>query len=504
MGDSLSPVPPYDDAPPSASALAESLRSFGYSLSTAIADLVDNSISAGAKHVWIDFHWKGDESAISLVDDGEGMTEAALKNAMRLGSKNPTETRRENDLGRFGLGMKTASFSQCRCVTVLTKQADCSTTTRRWDLDHLAASNRWQLLHNARSGAIELLSRLETMPSGTAILWQELDRVTKGLDEESEKHRDLFYRRCEEVYQHLGLVFHRLLEGRQKLKLIINGRGIQPTDPFFVVEATQILQPHHKSTPHGEVVVEPYVMPHESKLISAEDRALAGPSKGWLSQQGFYIYRNDRLLVSGSWLGFREWRKDDLHKLARIKISLTNALDEDWQIDVTKSKATPPDYLKDWLWGIGEATRARAKRVYTFRGERLVSNHGRDIHHVWDQIALHGVTSYRINRGHPMLATLLASSDTKDAMEAALRMIEEALPVPLIAFSAQEAAVLAPPATKEDELSPIRDALREAFRGLRQKGISPDECFSFLGMWEPFNRHPELIREIQLSSTTPA
>ena len=216
------------------------------------------------------------------------------------------------------------------------------------------------------------------------------------------KNIAIFFRRCEDLNDHLSLVFHRLMEGRRSLRIFVNGRAVRPRDPFFVVEATQILQPHHRTTPHGEVVVEPYVMPHESELQSANDRARAGDPKSWLSQQGFYIYRNGRLLVSGSWLGFRDWRKDDLNKLARIRISLTNQLDEDWQIDVTKSKASPPDYLRDWLYGIGQATRARAKRVYTFRGERLVSDRGRDVNHVWDQIALHGAVSYRINREHPM------------------------------------------------------------------------------------------------------
>ena len=339
----------YDDAPPRASALAESLRAFGYDLGTAIADLIDNSVSAGASNVWVDFNWRGAESTIAITDDGKGMSEQDLKNAMRLGSRNPREARASSDFGRFGLGMKTASFSQCRCVTVRTRQSNASMTTRRWDLEHLARTDQWQLLTDARIDAAQFLTRFNGLARGTVVLWQSLDRVTGNLQAENEKHRDVFLSRCEQVEQHLSLLFHRLLEGRNRIKLLINGRVIRPTDPFFEVEATQILEPRRKATPAGEILVEPFVMPHESKLFDAEARRLAGDPKDWSERQGFYIYRHDRLLVVGTWLGFREWRKDDLHKLARIRISLTNASDEDWQIDVTKSKARPPDYLDSAL-----------------------------------------------------------------------------------------------------------------------------------------------------------
>src|SRR6267154_4830291 len=131
----------FDLAPPQAASLVESLRAFGYEVPTALADLVDNSITADARHIWIDFHWDGSDSIITVTDDGNGMTPEGLVAAMRPGSQNPRDDREPHDLGRFGLGLKTASFSQCRRVTVRTRARGSEPATRCWDLDHIARVN---------------------------------------------------------------------------------------------------------------------------------------------------------------------------------------------------------------------------------------------------------------------------------------------------------------------------------------------------------------------------
>lgn len=251
---------------PRAASLVESLRAFGYDLGSAIADLVDNSVSAGATNVWIDFHWDGAESSISLTDDGRGMSEGTLRDAMRLGSRHPGDPRDAKDLGRFGLGLKTASFSQSRCVSLLTKESNERPVLRRWDLDHLAKTDAWQVLLAPRQGTERNFSRLSDLESGTCVLWQDLDRIPGASCDDSDKNRDLFISQCEEVERHLALIFHRLLQG-ERLRLFVNDHAVKPLDPFFVSEATQILQEHHlKDSSGGEILVEPFVMPHESKL----------------------------------------------------------------------------------------------------------------------------------------------------------------------------------------------------------------------------------------------
>lgn len=489
--------PSTEDIPPRASVLAESLRAFGYDLGTAIADLVDNSISAGASQVWVDFIWGGKDSCIAITDDGRGMSESRLRDAMRLGSRHPGEKRAEDDLGRFGLGLKTASFSQCRCVTVCTKEAGSTQVLRRWDLDHLAVVDAWQVLLDARQDAAPHFHRFGSLSSGTCVLWQQMDRVMRGVEGTAERDRDVFNERCEEVERHLALVFHRLLEQPSRLRLFLNDRPLEPFDPFFIGTATQELPPQHLHSLGGIVLVEPFVMPHESKLLDAEERKLAGDPKDWTARQGFYIYRQDRLLVPGSWLGYRDWRKDERHKLARIRISLPNTSDEDWQIDVTKSRARPPVALRDKLRQIGKITRERALRVMSFRGERLTTPGARSLQHVWNQIIHHGRTTYRVNRDHPAIAALLENRQQKPGVEAMLKVIEESIPVALIAYQSHEEQELAPSTTTEPEVQAMRAMLLQSWHGLRAKGLRNDEILTALAHWEPFNLHPALLQELR-------
>ncbi len=486
----------FELCPPRASSLVESLRSFGYDLATAIADLVDNSVSSGAQNIWIDFTWHGEASAISITDDGRGMSLSELSAAMLLGSKNPRELREAKDLGRFGLGLKTASFSQCRCLTVKTRLQNKAISTRRWDLDHLATTDKWHLLKDGRINIEVFEERFKQLTQGTLVLWQSLDRIVKNLEVDNERHRDGFYRQAETVESHLGLVFHRLLTSPHKLCIYLNDRPLKRRDPFFVIDATQVLEPQTMMGRFGIIKVEPFVMPHESKLLDGEAKRLAGDPKDWIARQGFYIYRQDRLLVAGSWLGFRDWRKDNFHKLARIRIDLTNSADEDWQIDVTKSKARPPEELREWLHRIGEAARSRAKRVYTFRGERQVTREGRDISHVWNQFLQHGSTSYQINRAHPLIASLLRGSLDLKNMDAVLKLIEETVPIPLIAYSAQaESRVPSLPFGVAD-IQEVRDNLLHAFGGLIATGLTKPEATQMLRFWEPYNRFTALIDEL--------
>lgn len=487
----------FEIVEPRAASLVESLRAFGYDLGSAIADLVDNSISAGSANVWIDFYWQGAESTISLTDDGRGMSEETLRSAMRLGSRHPNDPREAEDLGRFGLGLKTASFSQSRCVSVLTKKSSQNPVLRRWDLDHLAKTDAWQVLLAPRQGSEKNFSRLSDLRSGTCVLWQDLDRVPGVSQEGSDKSRDVFTSQCEEVERHLALIFHRLLQGAH-LRLFVNDHPVKPIDPFFVSDATQILQEHHlRDNTGSEILVEPFVMPHESKLPDSEARAWAGDSRDWVARQGFYIYRQDRLLVAGSWLGFRGWRKDEHHKLARIRISLTNNSDEEWQIDVTKRKASPPEFLRESLRRIGQRTRDRAKRVYSFRGTRLTSGSPRELKFVWEQVIRHGQASYLINRDHPLVLALTASENKKGEVDALLKLVEETLPTLLIAAGGPEYANPSPAPPVVSSQAGVKAMLLQAWNALRDSGLDHAAAMICLAGWEPFNVHPALLAEVE-------
>lgn len=482
----------FDFAPPAAASLTESLRAFGYDVSTALADLVDNSISAGARQVWIEFHWNGAGSTVSVTDDGEGMSAAELVKAMRLGSQNPRNERRANDLGRFGLGLKTASFSQCRRVTVRTRTREGAQATRCWDLDHLARVNDWQLLRTADDAAEAAFVRLATLQSGTTVVWQKLDRFTDWLGADSERDQQMFLQQAEKARRHLSMVFHRLMTGRAAVRIHLCGRPVAPWDPFLESEAaTQILAVTNLSLRNAVVSIQPFVLPHQSK-ISKSIHAAAGGVRGWNAHQGFYIYRNQRLLVAGDWLGLG-WSKEEHYKLARIRVDTPNTLDHDWAIDVMKSRATPPASLREELRRIAERTRADAKRVYSFRGAKLTTRADEQRVLLWEPTVRHDKTYYRLNRDHPLLVRALGTAQDRPALNALLRLIEETIPFPHITISNSERPdTLAGPFDHAAEKQ-IREVMEQALRSLIDSGYGPAEAVNRLRTIWPFELFPALL-----------
>jgi len=484
----------YEVASPRAACLVESLRAFGYELPTALADIIDNSIYAGANSVWIHFHWAGEQSAITITDDGVGMREDALREAMRPGSRNPNDVRAESDLGRFGLGLKTASFSQCRRVSVRTRQRGCPIVNRCWDLDHIAKVDEWQLLRETSTIARTLSSTLEELTHGTSVIWENLDRLVGGTKLESDKDENHFLTRAEAVRDHLSMVFHRFLEGPRALRLFINNIPIDPWDPFLskdsAMQDSGQHRPIEKLQCRGSLVeIEPYVLPHLSKLGPEAHKRASGP-RGWNLHQGFYIYRNRRLLVSGDWLGIRGWRPEEHYKLARIRVDLPNSLDQEWGIDVTKSKATPPAELRDDLQRIGARTRLLAKQVYSHRGAKLnpIIHEKREF--LWEQTALHNQVFYRINRKHALVKAVLDSADNKRKLNALLRLIEETIPIPLITITDREKpdqTLGAFENAKDDDVSKV---MQETYEALVASGYKEREAYDRLGGMEPFPRFP--------------
>lgn len=489
-----------DTVEPYAPALIESLRAFGYDLPTALADLVDNSLFHDARKVSVHFHWAGEQSAIALADDGSGMDEKTLVNAMRVGSRNPRDMRDPKDFGRFGLGLKTASFSQCRRLTVFTRQGSGQSLTRCWDLDHVAQAEKWQLLRSASPLAASIASDLSGRGAGTVIVWEKLDRLTSGTDVNNDSDEDAFLRQAEQVGEYFAAVFHRMMTGSRAVTFALNGTPLKPWDPFLThVTATQRMDLEKLPFHGGFVEVEPFVLPHLSKLDAETHRAAAG-IRGWNAHQGFYVYRNRRLLVLGDWLGIRGWRQEEHYKLARIKIDLPNSMDHEWKIDVTKSRARPPEELRRELTRIGEYTRSQAKKVYSFRGAKLVPHGEKERVFLWEQVVRHSQVSYHLNRKHPLLIGARAACTDSSKFNALLRLVEETIPVPLITITDREQPDrTASPfgASKEKE---ILEIMRQVLASLQSNGLSGTEALLRLSCMEPFPQFPQLLQTIKEES----
>lgn len=488
----------FDHTPPHAASIVESLRAFGYDLPTAVADLVDNSISAGARHVWLRFEWAGADSVIAITDDGHGMSSAELVEAMRFGSHHPLAARAPSDLGRFGLGLKTASLSQCRRLTVRSRRDGGSLETRCWDLDAIAATttNEWRLLRAGNTAAEPHFARLDALPHGTTVLWQQLDRLTRDQQTQSDKHHQRFLDRIDGVRRHLGMVFHRLMTGPHAVRIFVNDRPLIPWDPFMEShEATHRLPTDPLRMNGVRVTVQPFVLPHFSKLTKVEHEAGAGPH-GWLAHQGFYVYRHDRLLVAGDWLGFG-WTKDEHLKLARIAVELPNALDHDWQINVTKSRATPPPALRDDLKRIAERARAEAKNVYTHRGARLAPQAATVRTHLWEPMARHDCTFYQINREHPLVRQAFETTRDRAALTALLRLLQETIPLQHITIASTEKPDGQPQPFEGADETQIREVMLMLFRSLRASGCTANEARSRVRTHWPFELFPALLATLE-------
>lgn len=481
-----------EDASPHASAMIESFRSIGYSLATAVADIIDNCIAAKAKNVWIDFEWKEENTYLIITDDGNGMEEKELVEAMRPGSKNPLADRRREDLGRFGLGLKTASFSQCRNLTVATKSINAIRAIYRcWNLNYVAQVDKWRVLIYLSDEA--LISRLNNLASGTSIIWQDMDRVISGNHKNPKESLNQFLENIESLKKHISMVFHQYIEN-QKLTIWIKDRKVTAWDPYLKTEkATAVLD---RTIIHDNIEVIPYVLPLHSKINRLVFENASG-TKGWNSHQGFYIYRNNRLLLAGDWLGM--YKQEEHYKLARIFVNIPNTVDIDntWQLDIKKSVATPPPEVRWQLKEIADKARKKAVEVYRQIGKVRQVNSEKSNILVWSDKKSKGRRFYQINRSHPIINNFLSRHpDSKAKLNRLLRLIEETVPLPLIVSNETENNDFQTTPFEGKASSDMVKMVIELYETHISEGKTRDEAIDEILRTEPFAHYPELIENI--------
>ena len=395
-------MPVHHKLPPSASSLSESMRDLGYSLETAIADIIDNSITAEADEIDIFCDLSRDKPTLTIIDNGYGMSDEELLIAMKHGSINPKQERASFDLGRFGLGLKTASFSQCRYLTVASSK-NSVLCGAGWDLDFVSEKDEWFLLV-LNEKEIKELPYLERLPlTGTMVIWRKLDRIFDG--KSGFKRDEIVNEKLDLVEKHLALVFHRFLSGevkqRKKIVIRINGHPVTAFDPFCRKnKATQILPEEIIRVDGKDVVIQPYILPHHSKLIATEYNFYEDRSS-FISNQGVYIYRSGRLMSWGDW--FRLVPKGEATKLARVQIDFPNALDGSWTIDIKKSQARPPQEVRERLRQVISKITHTSTRVHRGRGQKLFHETSAP---VWERYADKGKIRFDLNMSHPILVSL--------------------------------------------------------------------------------------------------
>lgn len=473
---------------PHAGVLIESMRDIGYSLEAAMADVIDNSITAGARHIQILTDTDGQSGRIAIIDDGCGMDKERLVEAMRLGSQSPLDARAPRDLGRFGLGLKTASFSQARRLTVVSRRSGL-TVGARWDLDHVASTNDWSLV---------LLRSFDNVPSidqlgdqGTLVLWEQLDRIIEKTSVTD--NYGYFASRLSDVREHLSLVFHRFLAGEtgiRKTGIEINGTPLQPFDPFASGhKATQVSAPEVIHYNGHEITLQGFTLPHPSKSGALSWKKYGGKD-GYLKNQGFYVYRERRLIIWGTWFGLAP--KSEATKLCRVKVDMGNEIDADWKIDVRKSHAQPPYQVRARMKSLIDRLREPSERVFKGGGRRIFSDERIP---AWLTIQENGKVRWEVNDEHPLVRELRESLPN-----GALKLYNHALQV--LAASLPVNQIFHQMSSKPEELAVGHidsEALMHAVVSTRNllagSGLNDDQILSILRLEEPFKSNLDSVRK---------
>lgn len=403
-----------------AKALMFGLRSMGYSFSTAVADIIDNCIPAGATRIDIHSDPLAAIPYFCVLDNGHGMNRKKLDNAMLPGSDREDVPDSDIELGRFGFGLKSASLSQCREFIVASK-AFGKLNCMSFDLDVIEEKNKLFLKELTPEEIDDLphIDDLKGYTSGTLVIWTKFDNIENS----AKTFEDSFRALVGESKRHVELTFHRFYN---EIEIYYNGKRIEKRDPFLLDSIGR--QQTGRTTPisykGSTITVTPYTLPF-AKTLTSDEKALLGNPKSIYEEQGFYIYRNRRLIISGTWL--RMGIRSELNKLARIKVDIPSALDSVWMLDVKKSTAKIPDAIKEKIKMAVEDSVVRSKRTVRNPGVKEATPE----HKIWDRINEHdGNVRYQINRDNPLIKGLYSSIDDKQAelLDDLLSLLEQCIP----------------------------------------------------------------------------
>lgn len=474
---------------PFAPSLIESMRSLGYSFPAAIADLIDNSISARATRIDI-ISEPGNNPSLVILDNGEGMSLEKLYEAMRYGSTNPLENRSENDLGRFGLGLKSASLSQCRRLIVVSKQHK-NVNSYAWDLDYVIEKGKWMLKGFSYEEIeefpnIELLKERET---GTYIYLSEFDRIKEGTSNISET----FNKCLNDMIEHLSLVFHRFIE--EELVIAVNNLPIVACDPFLSChKATQRKKESYIYIKENKIVLKPYILPHMSKL-SQDDLVKVGGKDNLRSEQGFYVYRNKRLIIWGTW--FRLERKDELNKLARVRVDIPNSLDYMWAIDIKKSTATLPDIIKKNMYNAVYESVLSSESVHIFRGRKEKKD--KDIEYIWERVKVREGYGYRINHDIPQIKMLEETLDDQQIkmLNSMIQSLEASFPSGALYVDAAKGNIDDKKPNEEEDIENIWEDLQTQISYVKANNLPLLAYYKAFLKTEPYCIYKEIKMRIQ-------
>jgi hypothetical protein len=413
------------DQSPSPRSHIKTLMRIGYTLNSAVADVIDNSIAANAKNIEVYAPPGMDEPIISIIDDGFGMDLDELTANMRIGCKDPDEERQKGDLGRFGSGMKTASFSQARRLTVVTQKKGHALVAAQWDIDKVEKTDSWclEVFETEEIAAIKGLGANFPKGSGTKVIWSKLTCLEVG--SHAQDHDTELATQLSDLRSYIALHFHRFMSGADKRVFRLNKAIIEPIDPFMVgARGYQEGPSERMRCKGGQIVVQTHVLPHYKNMVAERLEKLGGTA-GIAQNQGLYIYREKRLISAGGWLGMSS--NSQLGALARVQVDIPSSLDNDWSTDVKKASLQMPHRVQRGLKKFLADPVKRSKRVHRYRGKQDVANN------FWKVCEDENtkVITYQIDAENELLDELLQQSDAdeKHMLVAYLKQLSATLPI---------------------------------------------------------------------------
>jgi hypothetical protein len=375
--------------------IIEGLRDTGYTFNTAMADIIDNSISAHATK--IDIHIIPDPNmniSVYIADNGIGMDQESLENAMRYGSQ---RREKKDSLGKFGLGLKTASTAFCRCLSLVSRVKNDDTIRKvQWDLDHIAKENKWYLKKLEPSvDEIELLDATAMNGSGTLVVWERTDRLlrknnTTGHTQNAlKKNNESLLKKITDLEFHISMVYQRFLDAKDErshtINITLNGKPVLGWDPFcineentekLIADEDEKMEVEIHKGKYSSFSIRPFMLPRKESFSSPEAHKNAHLSNDY---QGFYVYRENRLIHFGNWIGM--FSNEPHSSLLRVEFSFDHTLDEAFNVDIKKSRIILNEdifnYIKDQIM---PAPRRAAEDRYRKGSSKQVGERSKDAH----------------------------------------------------------------------------------------------------------------------------
>lgn len=423
-----------NNLPPEPRDMIDALRSFGYSPENSIADLIDNSIFAKAKNVNIKF-WEGgsiDKTYVSIMDDGVGLNlDELLSKAMKWGASD--QPRNEDDLGRFGFGLKSASLAQCKLLTVISKGSEGKINLRKWDVEYLKEINEWDVTDNETPDLAPHIAELKLQKTGTIILWQKLDKMLESeISDPKFSHRPIIKIR-EKVKKHLSMIFGNYLD-KININMPIgnNINTLKPWDPFIQNHLyTDILPEEIIRFDDSEIKFKAFILPASNDFENDLEYDNAGGETGkWVDRQGIYIYRKNRLIAPGGWhnivIGNKELLPKEKWNRIRIRLDYDGKNDQLWRLDVKKTRIKIPGQIQQRLIPNIKKLMDQIKST-EFQKINLKTHEGYES--PWNMIVNKTKKYLKINRKHKLITQIASKLQNEKDLEKLLKLIEGNVPI---------------------------------------------------------------------------